>query len=401
VKKENEMKRFVKVIGFSLQLILACGLVYASDEDKPQTVDELLKSIKSICVQWQPFEITATPEPFPTGAGSVNLQVTVTPHIACEEITVAIDSIDNLHYVGEASLLIKAAQESTFTVDLNIVIPSNDTSGLHVNVAGGEWNRSVPIYFVTMEDTVHYYFGRPRNNLSSTVRKAPKKSIDYSDLSSEPGTVGDPGHGYVIDAEGNVFPDESLGVVDSIGKPAAERQSVAPDRSKVMVKDQDGKWIRVDTAWLFDSVRTAKIEADREKMHKLEETPLTEYNYQPIKVGDTVYVRRRGEYKFHLQEMTTDPTGYTLRYRDSLRISQGKVFEFIFDLRNPADFEYVSGLVDSLIPTDSAGFYRATIDWKTVLQCHEKGISFHKPVWTPYKKPAESPQDHSSEKKKK
>ena len=164
------MKRFVKIISLSLQLILVCGLVYASDEDKPQTVDELLKSIKSICLPWQPFEIKATAEPFPTSSGPVNLQVMVTPHIACEEITVTVDSIDNLHYEGEVSLLVKAAQESTITLDLNIVIPSDDTSGLRLNVACEEWNRSVPIYFVTVEDTVRYYFGRPRRGLSSTAQ---------------------------------------------------------------------------------------------------------------------------------------------------------------------------------------------------------------------------------------
>jgi hypothetical protein len=397
------MKRFGKLIGFLAQVIIACvWLQVHAEEGKITNLDSLLKELsRGRQVISTPFDLSFEPTPMPSGPGPANLRVSISPNL-CENVTITVTKIDKLEYSGDMSWSFHGVPEDTYSFELEVVVPSNDTSGIEIEVKCDPWSEDVVAYFVTTMDKVEYYYYNPRLRFPSSKHKAPKKSIDYGHLSSVPGTVGDPGRGYVIDAEGNVFPAESLGIVDSIGKPFAEEQSTVPDRSKVMVKDQDGKWISVDTAWLFDSLRTAKIKAQREEMHKLEETPLTETSLQWFNIGDTVYVRRRGEYKFHVRETTTDPTGYTMRYRDSLRISQGKVFERIFDLRNPADYQYVSGLVDSLIPTDSAGFYRATIDWKTVLQCQEKGISFHKPGWKPFiKVPADSSQNDSSEKKKK
>lgn len=100
-------------------------------------------------------------------------------------------------------------------------------------------------------------------------------------------------------------------------------------------------------------------------------------------MGGKTNRRYRGEYKFHLVETTTDPIGYSERYRDSLNIAKGKVFEFNFDLRDPAHLKYAKTKVDNLVPTDSAGFYRATIDWQTVLDLQKKGIVFHKIGWQP------------------
>jgi hypothetical protein len=159
------MKRFVKLISLSVLSIFLCFLVHSSEPDDSLTVRELLDRIKYHTVErgpsW-PFDMAAEPVPIPRKPGPVNLRVTISPNIECDEITVSITDIDNLEYSGQASWTVRAGIHDTLTYDLALTIPANDTSGLRIMAGCGKTRHAIPAYFISTDNSVRYYFGNPR-----------------------------------------------------------------------------------------------------------------------------------------------------------------------------------------------------------------------------------------------
>ncbi|RME21599.1 MAG: hypothetical protein D6800_11895, partial [Candidatus Zixiibacteriota bacterium] len=50
------------------------------------------------------------------------------------------------------------------------------------------------------------------------------------------------------------------------------------------------------------------------------------------------------------------------------------IYDVVLDLRKAADYDFVRSLVDSLIPTDSAGFYRAIMKHPPLIKIEKRGI---------------------------
>ncbi len=369
-----------------------------------------------------PVKLAIEPVPMPTAAGTVNLRVKIICEETCEEtIMITVSEVDNLEYAGETQFHISTKQNDTMIVNLSVVIPENDTSGVgltcHYSVRGKFRSEA---YFISEREKVSYFPFNPRG-----VRKAPKKLIDMSDppMTEEQGE----GKTYVgyYDEEKNWVPEDSVknglspsgkrvgnfnaeGIfisLDSLHKLGSQSTDDTTsnvmkegDRSKTGLVNKDGSRVKVDRQWLLDSLKKAKIEAEYENMRLKEQTPLTRVDKQDIEVDGKTYRRLRGEYKFHLIESTTDRQGFAERYKDSLNILKGKVFEYNFDLRDSTHLEYARTKIDNLNPTDSAGFFRATINWQTVLDLRKKGIVFRKIGWKP--KVRVMPNDSESTEKK-
>ena len=116
-------------------------------------------------------------------------------------------------------------------------------------------------------------------------------------------------------------------------------------------------------------------ERQLEKMRRLEELPLTEYETQTIQVGDKVYQRRYGEFKFHEIQPVDDPVAHMRRVADSLRgIRADMTVECIVDLRDSIDLKYVRSVADSLKPTDRPGFYRVFLKAQKFMEIRDRGI---------------------------
>ena len=112
-----------------------------------------------------------------------------------------------------------------------------------------------------------------------------------------------------------------------------------------------------------------------EKMRRLEELPLTEYETQTIQVGDKVYQRRRGEFKFHEIQPVGDPVEYMRQWSDSIRAIQSNVpVECTADLRDSNDLKYVRSLADSLKPTEQPGFYRVFMKGHDYIEIRNRDI---------------------------
>lgn len=430
------MKRTVNLIGISLVCALLLASQIQAQKEEPKTVDELLRSLnaRSTRIGWGPFAMWTEPLSLPKGSGMVSLRLFISPNVICDEVEITIDNIDNLEYLGALNWRFPCIPEDTNTYDLTLNIPAHDTSGLRITAKCGKWTRSIPAYFTTAPDTALYYFSDPRDAYPSSKYKSPKKRIGIPDslfhkeleMAGPPkrwqGKTDEDGKlwpvdsivdGYTpngrrigsFDEDGNFIWEDSVDkVIEEYLLSKALADSVGPsigprDYNKLWVVDKDGNRRQVDRQTYTDSVNAQKGQARLEKMRRVEETPLTEARKQYFDLNGIMMVRHKGEYKFREAVTTTDPHGYSAKYRDSLRMSQGKIFDCIFDLSDPADFDLAKGLIDSLLPTDSAGVYRAVVEWNTLLQLRDAGITFHKSGWKPRESRGETDPDNSSKKK--
>jgi hypothetical protein len=407
VLKENEMKRFVRLIGFPLQIIFCWSwLEVHAEEGKISNLDSLLKELtRGRQVISSPFDLSFEPVPMPSAPGPANLKVSISPNM-CEDVTITVTKIDKLEYSGDVSWSFHGVPEDTYSFELGVVIPSNDTSGIEIEVKCDPWSEEFVAYFVTTTDKVEYYYYDPRLRFPSSEHKAPRMTIDYSHIPWEPGPHGEgtSSTGYEDEA-GNWVPIDSVkdgfaldgrrvGFFDDDGRFVAldsllkttetqpdtvTQPMTSPDRSKIWMHDQDGKLIQVDTVWLFDSVRQAAIQDQLEEMRRREESPLADKDHEVITVGDTLYERHRGESKFRPMERVFDRSARFDNKRDSILALMGdKKLDVILDLRDPEHYEFVRSLIDSLVPSEEPGFYRAVVPFDLLQKLAENGIDVSK-----------------------
>ncbi len=119
---------------------------------------------------------------------------------------------------------------------------------------------------------------------------------------------------------------------------------------------------------------TVHTPSDEEKMHQMEREPLTDADVQHIEVNGEIWARNRGEYKFKRLEQLSHEQYYQElmdKYGDSTS------FRVIVDLRDSADYRFVSELTDTkLQKTDSAGFFEMILTKRQLWEVHKKGVHY-------------------------
>ena len=214
-----------------------------------------------------PYYLTLEPAALPDAPGPVKIKLIIVP-TRCKEMRVVITKIDRLEYNGEVEWTFPCVPKDTFELELDVIIPPNDTSGLEFNIISDDAGMPYYAYFHTTYGRVKFYRSNHRIPFPSSKHKAPKTTIDMSDPPmTDELRYGKISVGYE-DEEGNWIPVDSI---ENALKPTV----TIPDRSKIWVRGQDGKHIRVDTVWLFDSLRQAKTQAQLEEMRIREQKPCT------------------------------------------------------------------------------------------------------------------------------
>ena len=315
------------------------------------------------------FEVHHELKPQPSGFGPTTLYINVIPHINCENIVLQISKKDDVLYNGPETITIPYIDSMViFKLDIEL---NKDTSGIQFYVGnGGQLHIPIHTYWVVEQDTVKSFNGDPRTFLSTQLRNKKQKVITVEDRRMAEGGPIDPdgvGTYYYTDGKGNrISEDEYKKRHPGSRKVYAEDEGL-DDTAYVWQKGDDGLLYQIKKSDL-PTKEEQKIKQQQEKRRKLEEAPLTEYDKQDILVGDTLYSRYRGEYKFHIEEPIRNPGEYLRKKHDSLRVLENeKTYELTLDLRDPQEFEYVKGLVDSLIPMEEESIYR-TVTNGAVLQ---------------------------------
>lgn len=92
----------------------------------------------------------------------LRMRVVVRGEVECKDVNVSVAPVGGLTYTGEKSWTAHVTVHAPAAYILTVVIPPNDTSGLDVTINGGGFCLGFgAIYFVTTEDTVEVYAGRP------------------------------------------------------------------------------------------------------------------------------------------------------------------------------------------------------------------------------------------------
>ncbi len=175
-----------------------------------------------------PIEVKSEPVPMPTAAGLVNLQVTVILKSACENAKLFVSGVDNLQYDGDTVWNLPSNPEDTTILNLQMVIPDNDTSGIGFTCYFSERGKFQSLaYFVADPEKVSFHHGNPRR-VSRTPIGVP---IDMSDPPKSDEIGEDKGTIWYEDEDGNLVP------IDSI------INGLSPSGKRVGTIDQNGIFI--------------------------------------------------------------------------------------------------------------------------------------------------------------
>ncbi len=116
---------------------------------------------------------------------------------------------------------------------------------------------------------------------------------------------------------------------------------------------------------------------EAQKMAKLEEAPLEGMDRQFFSLDGVIYVRDRGETKFHVSEPRTleEMQAWALSRQDSIAaIPPETEFEVRMWLTEPADLEYARELVDSLRLSDEPDCYITRTSLEVIHLLEKRGI---------------------------
>ncbi|MGH8016349.1 MAG: hypothetical protein ACREBV_09175, partial [Candidatus Zixiibacteriota bacterium] len=347
-----------------------------------------------------PIDLMIEPVPMPTVAGPVNLRVNIIFKEKCEDAKIAISGIDNLEYIGDTVWNISSNQLDANTLNLNLVIPENDTSGIGLTFSCSKYGDLRWLAFFTAgHEGVKFYEYNPRG-----FRKAPKKTIDMSDPPIEEAwkhsAKNSPG-GYMLftkDDKGSFVPfvgddyriEQNLwGLThegefvpwDSLMKEHQVEAGDATmpvygswDRSKTWIVGKDGKRTQVDRQWLLDSLKQAKTQEQLDDMQRREQIPCT-LSGERIIVDGEAWQRKKSDYKFQKAKIGTDIDKMQREFIDSVgAVTPDTAYHITLDLRTKADSDFVAGYIDSLVPMDREGFYHARTKREIVALFEKSGI---------------------------
>ena len=218
------------------------------------------------------------------------------------------------------------------TTKFTVVVPLADTSGFIVNIDAGVERWSTSRYFVTTGDSLEYYAGSIRGH--SPMPGPPRYGDAAQGIPSAPLTAEE---------------------MRNMNPGANEPDSIAPPAVRTLSKE----------------------ESAREELRKVELKQRLSPGREVYWIGKEIWVRDSGEFKFHKTEGVTNVLSDSKRVRDSiLARSVPKPYEATLDLRDPADYEYAKRIVDTLLPTDTPGFYRVVTTKDIMGKIEAKGITY-------------------------
>ena len=284
------------------------------------------------------------------GTGEVKLKITIQrdlddPQAPWDEVTLTAYGVDlkyrgdttrwdnpysgfsdskSLEYYGDSTWLARFDQQGHYSTTFDLTVPDNDTSCFVILLEFDGYSFYQGQCFVTTGNTLNTfiawpnYWGALQLERSNRRKHVPREEHERAKREWE-------------ERQEQLKKHKSKGTTKYLhGLSAEEVERMRSESSKTITMDS---------------------------LHKLEEEPLTDYNAQLIQVGDSLYIRKKGEYKFRVAE-TYNSWEESLEAKRNLK-PEDLVSEvhIVIDLRDPEDYNFVKGLVDSLIPMEKPGYY--------------------------------------------
>ncbi len=256
-----------------------------------------------------------------------------------------LDISESLEYYGDSAWLARFDEQGLYSTTFHLTVPDNDTSCFVILLEFDGYSFYQGQCFVTTGNTLNTfiawpnYWGALQLERSNRRKHVPREEHERAKREWE-------------ERQEQLKKHKSKGTTKYLhGLSAEEVERMRSESSKTITMDS---------------------------LHKLEETPLTDYSGQFIQVGDTLYVRREGEYKFKLAE-TYSSREEMEQSRRNREPDWSREDHIVMDLRKQEDYDFVKELVDSLIPMEKEGYYHIV----TTLRVIDK-IKSHRIEYTRY-----------------
>jgi hypothetical protein len=290
-----------------------------------------------------PFLFEFAVESYTKSTGALTLRVTITycPETSlkanCDLLTLSVYPVGGLTYTGEDTLLIPYRDQNPYTALFEVTVPPNDTCALVFLWECGQarWDGQC---FATTGDTLVTFRANPSHYGDLARERSLRKDEPYLQKDYE----------------------------------RAKREWEAQQESLKHFKGKEttAPVMNPEDSALVDSL-SDKGKRLLGKMRMMEDSPLTHNRRQTVEIEGRWFVRDSGETKFRRVEAKTDEQLRVdaQRYWDSLAANPpGNQYDVILDLRDPEHYGFAKSLLDSLIPADSVGFYRAVMDRPTLIK---------------------------------
>ncbi len=257
-------------------------------------------------------------------------------------ILVRVDQIDDLQWLGIQEWAVTVERgEPLVWQRMELTVPTDDTCGFWLVTSCGDRSERWPWYFITAGDSLQVVTGDPRTNpgaadpipdsiLHRLQYEEQQRYLEQMRRTPPPPPEGIGATSYII------YPGDSA-LADSL---------TDEDKGKLSL------------------------------MRAKESTPLSDSEQESYAVEGRWFFRLRGESRFRpLSGFTREELHERYRQRtDSLAAADTSHYNVILDLRAPGALESAREIVDSLVPTDSAGFYRTSVKRMIFRELLNQGI---------------------------
>ncbi|MCB2230094.1 hypothetical protein KQH82_05205 [bacterium] len=324
---------------------------------------------------WTTFSVRFAVGSIPDVGGEAHGTLTILPEFEGDDFQIYIDSIIGLEYDGPIHYSWPGQVGDTFRVDLPFRIPNGKRSSVHVSITRGEHQKSRSLYFDLTGDRALIYTADPDRPGVYPVNyeQPPKRIVTVEDIYGPP-------------------PDQQvirIPAPDTV--PQRRSRWKGYDVAPVVTRIEDtaglAQWgfcveDELESGWVLlgktDSI-IAKMprelwdehlsldrppETDREKMERLERTPLDYTDEEWLTVDDTLFMRRRGQNKF--EPIALASTGELLGDHKPQGRAPESPETVVLDLHDPQDLAFVRELTDSIVPTEVQDYYEVTVKFEDV-----------------------------------
>ncbi len=316
-----------------------------------------------------PYRLDARMNPHPTSAGPAKLSLGVTPLIDCSEVTLSITRLDNIAIIGPSEITQKASKDSLSTLEIQIDIPENDTSGFVLRLQLGSVDDYGEYYWVAREDTVEFHKQNPRMSDEAILRGRKLHIISGADTALDRANA-EAAKYYPNGRVRSGRFDDSGRWVDEEDDQAMQPEPQAnllpddfvPGDPSIILTREGDRWVTTSREELELRQVERTRQAALDSMRVLEQYPLEDTDTEILALDGKLWARHRGETEFRAMELLDDRLARRALRKDSLRAADTTVeYDCVLDLRRQDHFRYADSVLDDMKPEDSAGFYRARV----------------------------------------
>ena len=268
----------------------------------------------------------------------------------CDMIEISVESFNGLVYFGDTYWKIPFDDLENYTKYVDILIPANDTSRIELTVKCDNHDYTIIRKFITVENRIEIMRGVLDVNQNGIIEP---QFEDYIEI---------------------VTSEE---IPENDSNDSLETEHINNDR---MVDEPlyDGPLASFMTNYErknYDKLSSTELELIY--MRSFEQEPLKDKDREYYPIGELLFVRDRGEYKFRPIRDYTQKKEYYQNLQDSLLpVPQKGEYDVTIILSNSDDYDYVSSLIDVIAPTIRSDFYRAIINDKIFNKLTLKKIKF-------------------------